>query len=100
MYSMMFCVVYTRNESNLRFSNSLVVSTMVDPSQKHNANHSVDFPVVFLEKDGFSWWVDSILLHTVMASLFETIEKGLESWGFDLCQPFESRRWMIGSNPS
>ncbi|KNB45874.1 hypothetical protein JH06_0485 [Blastocystis sp. subtype 4] len=25
-----------------------------------------------------------------MASLFETIEKGLESWGFDLCQPFES----------
>lgn len=82
------------------FFNSLVMPTMVDSSQQHNANHSVHCPVVFLEKDGFSLWVDTILFHTIMASLFETIEKGLESWGFDLCQPFESRRWMIGSNPS
>lgn len=26
-----------------------------------------------------------------MASLFDSIEKGLDAWGFDLCQPFSSK---------
>lgn len=25
-----------------------------------------------------------------MASIFDSIEKGLDAWGFDLCQPFSS----------
>ena len=74
--------------------------TMEDPSWKQNANQSVVIPEDLLQTDGFPSWVDSILFHTVMASLFETIEKGLESWGFDLCQPFESTGWMVVSNPS
>ena len=30
-----------------------------------------------------------------MASIFDSIEKGLDAWGFDLCQPFSSTDWSL-----
>ena len=34
-----------------------------------------------------SFWLKRVII-CPMAAIFETIEKGLAAWGFDLCQPF------------